>query len=354
LKRSSNRLVLLVGLFLAVVAFVLIAVLFSGGGTGSGSKSTQAPTVDVVVAAKDLPLGSTITADAVETKAIDATSKPADSYAETSLVIGQVARQPLTKGELITSEILNGGGAIGNIHVPAGYVGIAVQVDQVTGVGTLIKPGDRVDVVTGFTGQDKVPLVVKGAGAGAVQPSGSPRPGQQQPGSDADYHTLNLPYNSTTIKTVVDGLQVLGTLLPPPTTTQQPAPSGQPQGATTLNGQQEIVILAATSQQAEAIRFAQVDGTIALVLRSADDCKNADGTAGQCPIIPTSGITLRRLVDDFGVLPPQVIEVLEPSPYPNPQPSRAFPSPTPSPSPNPSGSLAPSLTPSPTPTPSAS
>jgi Flp pilus assembly protein CpaB len=349
LKRSSNRLVLLVGIFLAVVAFVLIAVLFSSNGTGGGGQATQAATVNVVVAAKDLPLGSTITADAVTTKAIAADSKPADSYTEPSLVIGQIARQPLTQGELITSAILNGGGTLSNIHVPAGYVAIAVQVDQVTGVGTLINPGDREDVVTGFTRQDKVPLVVKGGGAGAVQPSASLRPGQQsqQPGSDAQYHTLNLPYNSTTIKTVVEGLQVLGTLLPPPTTAQQPAPSGQPQGATTLNGQQEIVILAATSQEAEAIRFAQVDGTIALVLRSADDCKNADGTAGPCPIIPTSGITLRHLIDDFGILPPQVIEVLEPSPYPSPMPSRAFPSPTPSPSPSPSGSLAPSPTPSP-------
>jgi Flp pilus assembly protein CpaB len=345
LKRSSNRLVLLVGIFLAVVAFVLIAVLFSSNGTGGGSQATQAATIKLVVAAKDLPLGSTITSDAVTMKDFDAATPHGDAYTDTALVIGQIARQPVTSGELITTEILNGGGVIGNVHVPAGFVGIAIQVDQVTGVGTLIKPGDRVDVVTGFTGLDKVPLVEKGAAAGAVQPS--QRPGQSA-GTENQYHPLTLPYNSTTIKTVVEGLQVLGTLLPPPTAAQQqPAASGQTQAATTLNGQQEIVILAATSQQAEAIRFAQIDGTIALVLRSTDDCKNADGTAGPCPIIPTSGITLRNLVDDFGVLPPQVIEVLEPTPYPSPMPSRVFPTPSPTPSPSPSGSLVPSPTPSP-------
>jgi Flp pilus assembly protein CpaB len=347
LKRSSNRLVLLVGIFLAVVAFVLIAVLFSSNGTGGGSQATQAATVKLVVAAKDLPLGSTITADAVTLKDFDAVNHPADSYTDTSFVIGQIAREPLTAGMLITSAVINGGGNISSVRVPPGFVGIAVQVDQVTGVGTLIKPGDRVDVVTGFTGLDKVPVVVAGTSSGAVRPSGSPRPGAQEPGSDAAFHNPDLRYNSTSVKTVVEGLQVLGTLLPPPTTTQQPAQSGQPQGATTLNGQQEIVILAATPQQAEAIRFAQIDGTIALALRSVDDCKTAEGTAGPCPIIPTSGITLRRLVDDFGVLPPQVIEAIEPSPYPNPQPSRAFPTPSPTPTPAPSGSLAPSPTPSP-------
>jgi len=77
------------------------------------------------------------------------------------------------------------------------------------------------------------------------------------------------------------------------------------------------------------------------VLRSSTDCQNADGTAANCPIIPTTGITLRKMVDDFGVLPPQIVEVLEPTPYPSPMPVREYPSPSPSRSPSPSGSTAP-------------
>ena len=333
MKRSSNRLVLLVGLFLAVVAFVLIAVMFSGGGPGGGGNAaTAAPAeVPVVVAAKDIPLGSRITADMVTTKDINASDKPLDSYPDTSMVIGQTARQPVTAQQLITSEILNGGGSIANIAVPAGYVGIAVQVDQVTGVGTLIKPGDRVDVVTGFS---TFPLVVYGG------PSASPRAAAPAGSPEASAKTLDLQYDPNSIKTVVEGLQVLGTLLPP-ASQQAAAASGQPASGTSLNGQQEIVILAATSQQAEAIRFAQVSGTIALVLRSSTDCTATDGTATSCPIIPTTGITLRKMVDDFGVLPPQIVEVLEPTPYPSPMPIRVFPSPSPSPSPSTSGSTAP-------------
>ena len=66
-------------------------------------------------------------------------------------------------------------------------------------------------------------------------------------------------------------MQVLGTLLPPPPRRGQTAPRlrrSQRPAATSLTGQQEIVILAVTAQQAEVIKFAQMDGSIILVLRS--------------------------------------------------------------------------------------
>ncbi len=323
MKRSSNRLVLLVGIFLAVVAFVLIAVMFSNGGSGISGPTAAPVTAKVVVAAKDLALGTKITADAVGTKDVAVGDKPADSYGDTSQVIGQTVRQNVTSGQLITSVVLNSGGSIQDISVPPGLVGIAVQVDQVTGVGTLIKPGDRVDVVTGFS---TFPVVTYERGNTGPAASG--------------VAAVAVPYDQNSVKTVVEGLQVLGTLLPPAQDTGQPAASGQT--GTSLTGQQQIVILAATSQQAEAIRFAQVGGTIALVLRSAADCQAKDGTPSPCPIVPTSGVTLREMVDRFGVLPPQVVEVLMPPPYPSPMPTRLFPSPSPSPLP---GAASPSANP---------
>ena len=56
-------------------------------------------------------------------------------------------------GQAVTTDVLEGAsGGIDNIVVPAGFVAMAVQVDQVTGVGTIIKAGDYVDMVTGITG----------------------------------------------------------------------------------------------------------------------------------------------------------------------------------------------------------
>jgi len=75
LKRS-NRLVLLIGVFLAVLAFVGIALLLSGN---SSTPTTPAiPTVlPTVIATKDIPLGSTVTADMlkVENRKIDTDRK---------------------------------------------------------------------------------------------------------------------------------------------------------------------------------------------------------------------------------------------------------------------------------------
>jgi Flp pilus assembly protein CpaB len=57
-----------------------------------------------------------------------------------------------------------------------------------------------------------------------------------------------------------------------------------------------IAVLAVTPQQAEVIRFAQLDGNVSLALRSPADFSTGDVT--------TSGVTLQHLVETYGVLPP--------------------------------------------------
>ena len=133
---------------------------------------------------------------------------------------------------------------------------MAVQVDQVTGVGTIINAGDYVDMVTGITGTDKVPTNIAPV---PVDPRGSATPAPRGLAPETR------PYNPTTVKTLVQGIQVLGTLLPPPTdngTAASPEPGST---TTTLNGQQQIVILALKTQDAEVVKFAQIDGNISLV-----------------------------------------------------------------------------------------
>jgi Flp pilus assembly protein CpaB len=295
-------LVLLIGIFLAIVAFVLVILTLQGNRQDSGEPTRTE--VAVVVAAKDITLGSRIEADDLTTKNIAVADKPADSYTDTSFVIGQTARQDVTAGQLITSVTLgtSGGGTITQIDCPAGLVCQAVQVDQVSGVGTLTKAGDYVDMIVGFTA-DRFPVVT-------VNP-------------DDDTITTVVGLNGTSVKVLLQGLQVVGTLLPPP-----PADNGQNEGTdgsgdtTVLNGQQQIVILAATTQQAEVIKFSQLDGSISLVLRSGDDFRDP-ATGDPLPpetIIPvtTTGITLKGLVDTYGVLVPELVEAILPGESPAP------------------------------------
>ena len=300
--KRSNRLVLLIGIFLAIVAFVLVIIFLRDDKTGTGH--TRSWTSPVVVAAKDVPLGAKLTADSVTTKMVKQTDKQADSFADTSQVIGQTARQAVTSGQLITSVTIGQTSTTGltTIDCPATLVCMAVQVDQVSGVGTLIQAGDHVDMVIALTG-DRFPVVT-------INPTD-------------ESVTVVAGVNGTSTKMVLQGMQVVGTLLPPP-----PAQNGNNAQAspgtteTTLNGQQELVILAVTPQQSEVIKFSQVDASITLVLRSADDFRDAVTGEPLPPetIIPvtTTGVTLKTMVDDYGVLVPELVEAILPAQSPKP------------------------------------
>ena len=296
--KRSNRLVLLVGVFLAIIAFVAIIFLNpGGGGTGQQAPPTTAATV---IATADIPLGARILAEQVTVEQKELTARDTDAFGDVSQVIGQRVRQPVSAGQAITQRTLTGGvsGQILDIDVPPTRRAMTVQVDQVTGVGTVIKTGDYVDMVVGIRA-DKFPVVTA------------------NPADDSI--TVVAGINGTSVKLLLQGMQVLGTLLPPPPATAQGQQGQQPaQGetGTALTGQQEIVALSVDAQQAEVIKFAQMDGDITLILRSGDDF--LDPESGQ-PIDPpplpdpTTGIILKTLVDRYGVLPPELIETVLPA-----------------------------------------
>jgi Flp pilus assembly protein CpaB len=186
--------------------------------------------------------------------------------------------------------------------LPLGLRAMAIQVDQVTGVGTLIHRGDSVDVIIGLKIQQT-----------ALDPTDKTK---------TKYIHVGDP--GPTVKMIIQNVKVLGTLLPaPPAQTQQqqqpgpsPSPGARQQPNTTLNGQQEIVMVAVTANQAEAIRWAQLyTDPIAVVLRSPKDYVAVDASgvpiAGASPIVPplekTDGMILKILIDKYGVLPPNLL-----------------------------------------------
>ncbi len=299
--KRSNRLVLLVGVFLAIVAFVGILLISQGGQTAvdPNAPPTELPTV---VATQDIPLGTAIRADQVKEQVLPITGRDTDAFGSVTQVIGKIVRQPVVTGAAITARTLSGGqqGQVLDIECPQAMRCIAVQVDQVTGVGTVIKTGDYVDMILALQA-DKFPVIT----------------------TDEESNTFSVlaGLNSTSVKMILQGMQVLGTLLPPTTAAAAPAPtaSGAPpaQPGTALTGQQEIVILAVTPQQAEIIKFVQLDSPLfSLVLRSPKDFidpeTNLPFENGPIPDA-TTGVILKTLVDNYGVLPPELIEAILPA-----------------------------------------
>ena len=198
------------------------------------------------MAKADIPLSTRIRADQVEMKTLHLTAISAGAFADISQVIGQVARQPVTAGAQITATTLNGGlsGTVIDVQTPAGLRAIAVRVDQTSGVGTVIKTGDYVDAIIALTEEQFASVT-------------------QDPANPNQVIVTNPGPKGATVKLILQGMQVLGTLLPPVA-----PPAGQRRGigraraapGTVLNEQQEIVILAVTAQQAEVIRYAQLHG----------------------------------------------------------------------------------------------
>ena len=298
--KRSNRLVLLVGVFLAIVAFVGILLLqTSTPPVDPDAPPTELPTV---IATQDIPLGTAIRADQVKVEVKAVTARDTDAFGDVSQVVGKIVRQQVVTGAAITAKTLTGGqqGQILDIQCPPTQRCMAVQVDQVSGVGTVIKTGDFVDMVVGF---DVAVLAPDAAGTAFTV----------VPGVDG-----------TTVKLILQGMQVMGTLLPPPPAAAQGADPNAPAAApgTVLSNQQEIVILSVTAQQAEVIKFAQLKAIappsgITLVLRApADFIDPATGLPFENGPVPesTTGIIFRVLVDQYGVLPPNIVEVILPTP----------------------------------------
>jgi pilus assembly protein CpaB len=297
LKRS-NRLVLLVGVFLAVVAFVGIALLLSGNGNNPpGGNGTQAvPTVlPTVVAAKDIPLGAIVTADmmAVQDLKVD-TERKATAFQSPLPLVGQIARRKIIAGaQLEQADFSTSSTGCGQIDVPPTLRAMAIQVDQVSGVGTIINAGDYVDAVIGFTG-DKFPVVTLNPTDNTV--------------------TVVAGLNGTSVKMLIEGMQVLCRQLPPVAAPANGQTAPTTDNSVSLNGQQEIVMVAVTPTQAEILKFSQLDGSISLVLRSSKDFV-LDENGVPIPPAPSGseGITLKKLTTDFAVPIPELVEAILPA-----------------------------------------
>jgi pilus assembly protein CpaB len=118
-----------------------VAVAPASSSAGASAKAAQAQTFPVVVAAKPLPAGQAIPADALRVERL--TINPMGAFQDTAPVAGRVPVIDLSEGSPLVEGQLVSGLAL---RVAEGERAIAVKADEIMGVGNKVQPGDFVDV----------------------------------------------------------------------------------------------------------------------------------------------------------------------------------------------------------------
>jgi Flp pilus assembly protein CpaB len=300
--KRSNRLVILVGLLLAVLAFVAIIIVLNGKG-GGGTQTVA--TVPVLVAKSDIAIGTAVTPDLVEVKQLAPEAVVATRIADPSQLAGRPALYAIPAGTQVTAEavgLVQGGACVSCLLKP-GEKAIALQVDRVTGLDFLLQPGDHIDIVLA---QDVQPVqeTQDSIAARAANPKLQPR-----------YELATGLNNVRTVKTILQDRRVLYVSA----TRIQAAQAGASPSPSPVAGQQGqqsqfevvIIVFAGSDQDAELIKFAQSNlgeqGALTAILRTAKDTNSS---------VKTTGITLDGLIKQYGVPIPNIVALPHQSPAP--------------------------------------
>jgi pilus assembly protein CpaB len=120
------------------------------------AEALRTQTQDVVIAAKDIPAGSTIAEAMLKDGTVRAikwpkASVPAGVFGTPTEVIGKVNRVKIMANEPILESRLSGDGAGLTVRLEPGKRAMAVRVDEIIGVSGFIVPDDRVDVIVTTT-----------------------------------------------------------------------------------------------------------------------------------------------------------------------------------------------------------
>ena len=116
------------------------------------SDSLRASNQDIVVAAQDIPPGTTINEDAIKKGMIKTTpwpktSVPAGAFSSPQQIVGKVNRVKILANEPILESRLAGEGAGLTVRLEAGKRALAVGVNELIGVSGFIVPDDKVDII---------------------------------------------------------------------------------------------------------------------------------------------------------------------------------------------------------------
>lgn len=147
--RRRGRILVLLGLVLAVLAFILANFLLQGA---AAPPTPQVQTTQVVVALQEIPERTEIPVEAVGTREIPVDAVPPNALRDPSEVQGKWTIVRIFPGQIIVSEmVVSREEAIqtgfASFAIPEGFVAIAFPISDVNSVAGAIQPGDFVDIL---------------------------------------------------------------------------------------------------------------------------------------------------------------------------------------------------------------
>ncbi len=123
----------------------------------TGAVAGTVRTTEVVVAAQNLPVGTTLTAQHLTVVGWPVSTVPQGVFASPDEVAGRTLVQSVVKGDTVLPDKLadkSAGRGLAALLKP-GARAMAVKVDQVVGVAGFVQPGDRVDVIATMAPDDE-------------------------------------------------------------------------------------------------------------------------------------------------------------------------------------------------------
>ena len=300
--KRSNRLVILVGVLLAVLAFVAIVILLN---QREEATPVDENTETVLVATEDIDIGEEVTPAKVEEAEVQPAAVQGTALSDISIVSGQPAVFRIPSGAQVTGEAINLGDT--PLHdIPAllnpGEKAVSFQVERVGGLDFLVKPGDTVDIVV--TAEITV-LQPTQDSVDAEDPNApvrmEPVPGLEEVRSvKAILQDKRVIYVSATRATQDEPIDSDGDGTPDEEQPERPVIDSV------------IIVFAGSAQDAEVMRLAQRDisenGALSVVVRHAEDDE----------IEETLGITIDELVSEYGLRVPAIVELLSDEEEPAP------------------------------------
>jgi pilus assembly protein CpaB len=187
--------------------------------------------VAVVVANKDLDPGHLITAEDISTMKWPADAVTKTVFTDNKAVVGRAVLTPIVKGQTMFEGLLAAAGSEGGLTalVPDGMRAVAIEITESSGVGWMLVPGCRVDVIAAL------------------------RQGEN---------------NSEMARTIVENVKV--------TAVGQRLAKDRSDGSRSSGEVMKTVTLIVTPKDAESIELANNTGKLRLVLRGANDTKPTD------------------------------------------------------------------------------